>query len=71
MMDCEHEWKWTYGVDTADMIIAAKICIKCHEIINLGYPGIDEIPTEWYDSKCLSQRDNEMRDGYLGIKRDV
>ena len=45
--NCEHEWKDTYGVDIANMIVAAKICIKCHEIIKLGYPGIDPLPS-WH-----------------------
>jgi len=35
--NCEHEWKDTYGVDIADNIHKAKICVKCKKIIDLGH----------------------------------
>jgi len=34
--NCEHIWRITYGVDIAELIHRAKICIKCNKIVDLG-----------------------------------
>lgn len=46
---CEHEWKYTHGIDVTDNIIAAKVCIKCKLIVRLGTPLIDEVEPGWFE----------------------
>lgn len=48
---CGHEFQYTFGVDIADNIVAAKVCSNCGYLIKLGYPGIDKVEAGWYEAE--------------------
>jgi hypothetical protein len=57
--NCDHEWKSTYGIDVADNVHDAKICVKCKKIIDLGHA---DFPL-WHNGTAdLSQIQQNIKD---------